>query len=72
MHISNDMIYLTDNGRAVCGSHLGASARYTGRDLSGQEILPVTPDVAQQALDEFGYIPECEDCGKKASLLIHA
>ena len=72
MQISDDMIYLTDNGRAVCGEHLGSCARHTGRDLSGQAILPITPDVAKQARDEFGYIPECEDCGKQASLLIHA
>ena len=69
MRIADETLYMTDNGRTVCGKHLGASARHTGRDLSGQSIMAVTPEVAQVARDEYGYIPECEDCGKKASLL---
>lgn len=70
--ISTETIYLTDNGRAVCGEHLGATARMTSHDLSGQPIEPITPELARICQAEYGYIPACEDCGKKASLLIHA
>jgi hypothetical protein len=72
MRISNEMVYLTDNGAALCGEHLGASAKRTGRDISGQAIAPVTPDVAQACQSAYGYIPACEHCGKRASLLIYA
>ncbi|HEY9467616.1 MAG TPA: hypothetical protein VIR54_31200 [Vicinamibacterales bacterium] len=72
MRIDNTMIYLTDNGRALCGQHLGSSAKHTGRDISGQPIEPVTPEVATMARDEFGYIPSCEHCGREASLLATA
>ena len=72
MKISDDMVYLTDNGAALCGKHLGSSARHTGRDISGQEIVPVTPEVAKESVDSYGWLPSCEHCGKKASLLVHA
>lgn len=68
MRISNDMVYLTDNGAAYCGEHLGMTAKMTGRDLSGQAIMPVTPEVAAEAV-EMGYEVTCEQCGKKASRL---
>ncbi len=68
MTVRPDTIYLTDNGRALCGAHLGSSARYTGRDISGQPILPLTPaDVRESVAD--GWHPSCETCGKRASLL---
>lgn len=57
-------IYLTDNGRALCGEHLGASARFTGRDISGQEIYRVTPADVR----EWGPVC-CETCGRAASAL---
>lgn len=68
--IRDEMIYLTDNGAALCGAHLGASARYTGRDLSGLPILPVTPDVVRESLAMDGGVPACERCGRQASLLM--
>jgi hypothetical protein len=59
-------IYLTDNGRALCGDHLGASARYTGRDISGQEIMEISPDM----LGEPGVdMIRCESCGRRPSRL---
>lgn len=64
----DDAIYLTDNGAALCGAHLGASARMTGRDISGQPILEVTPDVLAEA-EADGYTPKCERCGKMPSRL---
>lgn len=71
MRISDSTVYLTDNGAAYCGAHLGASAKATGRDISGQPIVAVTADVARQANAECGYVPTCEHpkCGRVASLL---
>jgi len=69
MRIRPETIYLTDNGRAVCGDHLGMTAKATGRDISGQPILPMTPDDVRESVNEYGWHPSCEDCGRKASLL---
>lgn len=63
-----DAIYLTDNGRALCGAHLGASASCTGYDISGQPILRVTEQRARDARAESGWHVACETCGKKARL----
>ncbi len=65
-----DALYITDNGATLCGAHLGASAKYTGRDISGQPILEVTPDVVQEArqMGETGCL-RCEHCGKRPSSL---
>lgn len=57
MRVNGTTVYLTDNGAALCGEHLGNSARMTGRDLSGQAIMEVTPEVARQSVAEFGYVP---------------
>ena len=40
-------VYLGDNGRAFCANHAGMTARYTGRDLSGQKVslLPKTSGI---------------------------
>ena len=35
-------LYMGDNGATYCGAHLGATATYSGRDLSGQPIVRVT------------------------------
>lgn len=63
-------IYLTDNGRALCGQHLGFSAALTGRDISGQEIYRLTQADADYWRKHFQQergilrLPSCEDCGK--------
>jgi hypothetical protein len=59
-------LYLGDNGRCYCGEHSGMSALYTGRDISGQKVLEVTPDVLRECGD---FVPQCEDCGRTASRL---
>ena len=69
MRVNDSTIYLTDNGAAYCGAHLGQTARTTGRDISGQPIEPVTPELAKEAL-AMGWEVACESCGKKASLLV--
>jgi hypothetical protein len=43
--IRDTTVYLTDNGAVLCGRHLGVTAKTTGRDISGQRILPFTPDI---------------------------
>lgn len=56
-------LYFTDNGAVLCGEHLGASARFTLRDLSGQPIARVTPaDVAEAAALRVPLTCEC--CGR--------
>lgn len=68
---------LYENQRATVGcavigevdhlvAHLGVTAKMTGRDLSGQPIQPVTPEVATEAV-AMGWEVECEQCGKRAS-----
>ena len=62
-HGDDHAVYFTDNGAMLCGAHLGSSARYTGRDLSGQPIKRVT---VQDAVDlaAMGCEAKCEHCGK--------
>ena len=62
----SDALYFTDNGAIYCGDHLGSSARYTGRDISGQKIERVTPEDAAQARRSFGMTLKCETCGAAA------
>lgn len=65
-----EALYLGDNGRCLCGEHLGATARHTGRDLSGQPVMEVTPPVAKDAKD-MGVTLQCEKprCGRIPSTL---
>jgi len=60
-------LYFGDNGRCFCGKLrcAGASAFYTGRDLSGQLLERVTPRVlAECRADNFE--PKCEGCSMRA------
>jgi hypothetical protein len=72
MTINDATIYLTDNGAALCGAHLGTTARYTGRDISGQPIEPVGPEEARYFVETLGGPICCERCGLAASLLVTA
>jgi hypothetical protein len=58
-----DRLYLGDNGRYFCGrlEHAGMTAYYTGRDLSGQAVLPVT-DKEQREAGRLGLELGCESC----------
>ena len=69
-NINDESIYFTDNGALYCGQHLGASARFSGRDISGQEIAKVQPAEALE-MDLLGFPPECEqhNCRRRASAL---
>lgn len=59
-----DRLYLGDNGRCFCGEHAGCSAKYTGRDLSGQEVLELTyADVKAEGIEPDSFqceTPRCE------------
>ena len=61
-----EAIYLTDNGAAYCGEHLGVTAQFTGRDISGQKIHRVTADDAAfwRIHNQAGNPPMCEQCQK--------
>lgn len=54
-------LYLGDNGRCFCGAHAGMSARYSGRDLSGQPVMKITFADRVEA-KRLGWTPQCETC----------
>jgi hypothetical protein len=60
MVVSDSSLYLGDNGMCLCGAHLGYSARSTGRDLSGQRVMQVSPVMLA---DEGIPSMSCEDRG---------
>ncbi len=64
--LNDDAIYLGDNGMSFCGKCAGQSARYTGRDLSGQEVMRVQPEDVTYAA-QMGMTIRCEGCGRCAS-----
>lgn len=66
-----ETLYLGDNGRCYCGEHSGMTALYTGRDISGQPVEEVTPELAREA-QAMGLTLKCEQprCGRTASLLV--
>ena len=55
-------LYLGDNGRCFCGEHAGASAKYTGRDISGQRVHKVSDADRAEAIAE-GFTLACETPG---------
>ena len=67
MQIDSDAIYLTDNGRALCGDHLGMTAKHTGYDISGQPIHKLTPAEVRYSIAYDKWHPSCEECHKEAA-----
>ncbi|MBD3163093.1 MAG: hypothetical protein GF328_13405 [Candidatus Latescibacteria bacterium] len=66
--LDEDALYFGDNGRVFCGRCAGASARYTGRDISGQPVMEISTEVAQEfeeAVSDIRGHCECETCGKR-------
>jgi hypothetical protein len=57
------VIYHSDNGRLICLECAGASALYTGFDLSGQRVTPVPVHETVRWKKEFGRDMTCE-CGQ--------
>jgi hypothetical protein len=64
--LKDDVLYSTDNGALLCGQHCGMSARYTGRDISGQRVEKVTPDEVRY-FEAEGLTAKCETCGRRAT-----
>lgn len=63
--ITDDAIYECDNGAWLCGKHLGSSAKFTGRDISGQPIHRLTgPELTEvfALLRELDRAHACETC----------
>ncbi len=53
-------VYWADNGERICLQCAGASAKYTGRDLSGQRVEAATARDAREWLDLTGKLLQCE------------
>ena len=52
-------LYWADNGRRTCVRCAGQSARYTGRDISGQKVERVTIEDVRAWPDDLGVL-QCE------------
>ena len=58
-------LYLGDNGQCLCGDHLGATATFSGRDLSGQPLVEVTrADCLAEGMDPESFRCERRTCGR--------
>lgn len=64
--LRDDALYLGDNGACTCGLHAGATARYTGRDLSGQRVMAIGPEERAE-FERYGIEPRCEARGCNAA-----
>ena len=65
--LRDEDLHFTDNGRVVCGPCAGASARYTGRDISGQEVMVIDASASARFERDVGRAPACEDCARPAT-----
>lgn len=61
-------IYCSDNGRLICIECAGMSAKFTGRDISGQMIEVVPYNETVEWFRQFGKPMACE-CGRTIYLL---
>ena len=52
-------VYFADNGRSICLKCAGMSAKYTGRDISGQKVERLNPDDVEY-LKSKGISAACE------------
>ncbi len=67
----DDALYHLDGGVVLCGAHCGTSAKYTGRDISGQKIYRIDDDYARAWIAEIGEPVKCERCGKTPPVRTH-
>lgn len=65
--LEDRFLYETDNGAILCGAHCGVQARYTGRDLSGREVVPLTPAEVALFCRLHGVSEACETCRARAA-----
>lgn len=59
----DNALYLGDNGRCFCGAHAGTTAKYTGRDLSGQRVMKLTAADAAYSASKGWPAAKCETPG---------
>lgn len=55
--LSDDSLYIGDNGSVTCGRHAGMTARYTGVALDGRPVIEIAGDVLDRMaadLEEIG------------------
>ncbi len=68
--LANGAVYFGDNGRLVCRECAGASALYTGRDISGQPVERVTIEDVREWQRTFRRDLACEmGCTTLAALV---
>lgn len=60
--LDDDALYLADNGRCVCGKHAGATARASGRDISGQRLHRISESDQVVITRMSGRRASCEVC----------
>jgi hypothetical protein len=70
--LHTDALYSGDNGRLFCGAHAGQTAKYTGRDLSGQRVEEVSAIDVNTARLHHGVEFACETCGFQPRLVVLA
>lgn len=64
--LNDDALYVIPfDGRILCGRHAGASARFTGRDTSGQKVQRLTKTYLAGFVNEAD-VPRCETCAARA------
>lgn len=63
--LRSDDLYIGDNGRIYHGRCSGFSARYTGRDISGQRVELVTTEDRLLWAREIGTPMVCEKCRER-------
>lgn len=54
------IIYSADNGRLICLQCAGMSAKYSGRDISGQRVTAVPYHETVEWFSQFGKPMSCE------------
>jgi len=55
-------LYWADNGRVICAKCAGASALYTGRDLSGQKVERISVAEVREWPDDLGILRCADGC----------
>lgn len=65
MVLEPDAYYETDNGAIYHGRCCGASARFTGRDISGRPVVRVSDHEAACFVRDLGLDDACEACNAR-------
>ncbi len=58
--LSPGVVYSADNGRLICLKCAGMSAKYTGRDISGQKVTAMNVEDAIEWVAAVGRPMACE------------